>query len=412
MSIALEWNTRTGYALTELILFTITLLVVIAAIALSFIISFAQLTSNVSFFSTLRPLFENVLPSAIAFTAVEKCPGKGGKCPRKGRVNVVFLGHQERIRRQPKERDLRRVWVHVYFILLCGLIMVWAVSVFSDTIMYRKSSSCTDLEVEDTDLSCFLLSSRNIPEGVKQIIYEDKGDGDLVPCEEVQNYITSHNITYDLEVICYQYRFNPLAALGISYGAMKSIAFALISILGVLLSIMNKIYKECFFQGIDDDIESGGRNYKSRDGIPNSKIIASHVVLILLSIVMITILAIVLAIIHRVAGTKNSGYDFLRGERFYCFSVTLLVPITIIFTLGLFPWWAFEPLEKPPEWDIKDLTKKKQITSKMHQMVHNMVLHHKFSTGFAALLEAVVTGASKLTNDQEDDYQKVEMEDQ
>ena len=390
MSSALEWNTRTGYALTELVLFTIALLVVIAAITLSFIISFAQLTSNVSFFSTLRPLFENVLPSAIAFTAVEKCPGEG-------RVNVVFLGHQERIRRQPKKRDLRRVWVHVYFILLCGLIMVWAVSVFSDTIMYRKTSSCTDLAVEDTDLSCFLLSSRNIPEGVKQIIDENEGDGDLVPCEEVQNYIMSQNITFDLEVICYQYRFNPLAALGISYGAMKSIAFALISILGLLLSIMNNIYKKCIFQRFDDDIEgnfsaSSGHNYKSRAGIPNSTIIASHVVLLLLSTIIIAILTIVLAVIHKVAGTKNSGYDFMRGERFYCYSVTVLVPITIIFTLGLFPWWAFEPLDDPPECDITDLTKK-QITSKMHRMVHNMVLHHKFSTGFAALLEAVVTSA-------------------
>ena len=70
-------------------------------------------------------------------------------------MNIVFLGHEER---SPNDRSNKesavRIWVHVYFILLCGLIIVWTISVFSDSVLYRKSSSCKDL-------GCFLLSNRD-----------------------------------------------------------------------------------------------------------------------------------------------------------------------------------------------------------------------------------------------------------
>ena len=58
----------------------------------------------------------------------------------------------------------------------CGL--------FSESVLYKKTSSCTDLSVQDTDLSCFLLSS---PESVQQIIENEEGD--LVPCGDVQRFI-------------------------------------------------------------------------------------------------------------------------------------------------------------------------------------------------------------------------------
>ena len=132
MTAALEWNSRASYALTELILFVLATLVVFIAVFLSFLVSFAELKKNMMFFSTLRLLFDNVLPTAIAFMPVKKCTGEG-------RVNVVFLGHQERTRHELMMVDHRRVWVHVYFILLCCLVMVWAISVFSDTILYRKN---------------------------------------------------------------------------------------------------------------------------------------------------------------------------------------------------------------------------------------------------------------------------------
>ena len=70
MADLLEWNERTHYALTELIMFLLTSFVLALGIGTSFVVSYYHLKSGcgVSFFSTLRPLFENVLPSAIAFT--------------------------------------------------------------------------------------------------------------------------------------------------------------------------------------------------------------------------------------------------------------------------------------------------------------------------------------------------------
>ena len=391
MSNNLEWNSRSGYALTELVLFLITALIVTVTVALSFILSFLHLTKRVSFFSTLRPLFENVLPSAIAFTAVEKSPGKS-------RISVVFLGYQERIQRNkcvyPLKLDPARIWVHVYFTLLCGLIMVWAVAVFSDSVLYKKTSSCTDLSVQDTDLSCFLLSSRNIPEGVQQII--EKEEGDLVPCEDVQRFIQSHNISLDLEVICYEYQLNPLAALGVSYGAMKSIAFTIITTLGIILGVTNKLRERLFHKdvNVENRFSSFGNQQDDSTDYPSPKVIsrgtilAVHALQLMISIFLILIIAILLAILHNdVSGAKNSGLDYLRGEQFYRYYVTVLIPITIIFTLGLFPWWAFYPLDNP-KWKSGELTDK-EIANKIHKFVHNIVLHHKFSTGFDALLTTV-----------------------
>ena len=139
----LEWNERTHYALTEL--FLLTSFVLALGIGISFVVSYYHLKkgSGISFFSTLRPLFENVLPSAIDFTpAHDNSKANTEESEERDliRVDVVFLGHQERAAADAgKSNTRRRIWVHVYFILLCCLIILWAISVFSHTILYRKT---------------------------------------------------------------------------------------------------------------------------------------------------------------------------------------------------------------------------------------------------------------------------------
>ena len=403
MADSLEWNERTHYALTELILFLLTSLVVALGIGTSFVVSYIHLKSGVSFFSTLRPLFENVLPSAIAFTPAHCSKADMKKCKPKGlvvRVDVVFLGHQERAAADGgKSSTRRRIWVHVYFILLCCLIILWAISVFSDTILYRKTSSCTDISLADTDLSCFLLSKRDIPKGVQEII--DEEEGQLVPCDRVQNYIIQQNITFDLEVICYQYQLNPLAALGITYGAMKSIAFIIVSVLSVILTFTNKLNHRN--HEIHDHHNTEDKALKP---ISTSKIVISHIVLLVISIILIVILAIVAAVIHEVAGTRNSGFDFLRGEMFYPYSVVVLAPITIIYTICLFPWWAFEKLSEPTDWDFKG--SEQELKKKMYRLVHSVLLHQKFSTGFTALLEILTANVLNAADENIHDEDKEE----
>ena len=351
-----EWNERVHYAVTELIFFLLATIVLFLASAASVVYKYVHHRNKVTFFFALRLLLENILPSAIAFMPATN-----------GRVNLVFLGHQEKSRDQKGlccKLNLVRVWVYVYFVILCGLIMMWAVSVFANSVLYRKSSSCTDLSLADTDVACFLLSNEGIPDGVKEII--DEEEGDLVPCQKVQNYIVAQNLTFDLEVVCYQYLLNPLAALGVSYGAMKAITFAILSTLSAVFTLT-----KCL-------------NKRKADKLSLRPIMAIHILLILISIALVVILAIVTAVLHSLVSTRNSTYDYLRGEIFYNISVVVFASITVVYTMGLFPWWAFEPLPHPP--DINGLDQE-QISSTMHQLVHSMVLHHKFSGGLPGLLE-------------------------
>ena len=379
-----EWDNRASYALTELVLFILTSLVIVIAVTLSFALvywSTVRGESNKAYLLILRPLFENVLPSAIAFTPVDlpaaETTNETGEPSRKAQsgpnVNIVLLGHQERTsekeRNRHKKDRIRRLWVQVYFVLLCFLIVLWAVSVFSDSVLYRKTSSCSDHDVQDTDLSCFLLSTRNIPEGVQQIIDDEK---DPVPCKEVQNYINSQNSTYDLEVICYQSILSPLAAVGVAYGAMKTIAFGIILILSVFLILT----KKC-------------------NNPSNCKIVIGQTLQLFLSFVISVIVLTMIALLHVVTGARNSAFDYLRGEKFYNFSVTVLTPVTIIFTLGLFPWWAFEPLEDPTKSKEAYFDEKNgKFTKEFRLIVHKMILHQKFSTGMGPLIKTVVEGAA------------------
>ena len=395
MSDGLEWDRRSNYALTELILFSLASLILFVSITISFIYSYIHLNYDVSFFSTLRPLFENVLPTAVAFTPArrpgdnEDIDGLGrnkGKEPPK--VNLVFIGSEERSPDvKSTKRTLVRIWVHVYFILLCGLIILWAVSIFSDSVLYRKISSCNDISVEDEDLSCFMLSDRDVPEGIQEII--DQQEGEKVPCAEVQRYIQNNSLTFDLEVICYQYQLNPVAALGISYGAIKTVSFIIVSLLSAMFAFVNKLFKRH-----PRNVAPDGPKPKE---ISVLLIVTSHVFSFILALACTAIFAIIIAVIHEITGLKNSGYDFLRGEKFYSFSIVALVPVTLAF-ISFVPWWAFHPLEESSQWniDFNDPDKLK-VKRKMHRFVHRILLHQQFSTPLATLFEVIwATGIPAL----------------
>ena len=221
----LEWKEQSAYALTELVTFVLICLVLLVTAVISVAVLYSYFKHKTSFFIILRPLFENVFTTAIDFSRTHR-----------GKIRVVFLGHKEQ-----EKQSLVRLWVHIYFTVICSIVMLWFICVFSDSVLYRKTSTCLDLNVRDTDSSCFLLSDKDIPPGIKQIINEEEGN--VVPCEKVQNYIILSNISYDLEVICYQSQLNPLAAVGVAYGAMKAIVFIIVSTQRIVLSASNKLQR-------------------------------------------------------------------------------------------------------------------------------------------------------------------------
>ena len=309
----LEWTSRTAYAFTELIFFFLVCLIIFATIAIVFIVLLLAYWGENSFFSLLRPLLDNVFTSAIAFSQ-----------RREEQVKIVFLGSEQQGDEYFKNRlrrGLARAWVHIYFTLLCSIAVLWFATVFSDAVLYRKTGTCLDQDVRDSDTRCFLLSTADVPPEVQEII--DEEEGEAVPCQRVQNYLILHNSTYDLEVICYLGRLSPLPALGVAYGTMKTIIFAVVSVLTVFLALSNKVkapeWSLCY-------------------------IIFTHAVQIGISVFIIAIMVAIVSSLHE-SNTRNTTFDFLRGERFYHSSIVGLGAVTILITFGLFPWWAFKPLE-------------------------------------------------------------------
>ena len=309
----LEWTSRDSYVFTELVFFLATCSVIFATIVIIFIVLLLAYRRESSFFSLLRPLFENVFTSAIAFSQRQN-----------ESVKIVFLGNEQLDKDHFKggnKRKMARAWVHIYFTLLCCVAVLWFATIFSDAVLYRKTGTCLDLNVRDSDSRCFLLSTADdVPPELESIINEREGEA--VPCQRVQSYIIENNSTYDLEVICYIARLSPLPALGIAYGTMKTLIFAIVAVLTAFLAISNK--------------------FKLRDKL--CTIVFVQVAQIVVSVVIIIIIVVVVTSIH-VLDTRNTEYDFLRSERFYHSSVVALGGISIFITLGLFPWWAFKPLE-------------------------------------------------------------------
>ena len=87
---------------------------------------------------------------------------------------------------------------------------------FSNSLFYRKTGTCNDLSVNDTDYSCFLISDRKDPSQVQENI--DQGARSVSESKRfLEYYIRPLTLaTYNLEVICYASNLSPLSAMGIA----------------------------------------------------------------------------------------------------------------------------------------------------------------------------------------------------
>ena len=332
---ALEWDTRTAYALTELTTFaigTIVLLAVAAFIAVVVCVFHCRkendkLKAVLSLhYSILRAVFSDTLKLENLSKRTEQNSDYHPveDQPKESERTMTFSGFL------PKSKG-KAVAVHIYFSLLSGLVALWFLAVLSDSLLYRKISTCADLSVNDTDMTCFQLSTRNVPPEVQRII--DEEEGEPVPCTRVQEYITQNNVTFDLEVICYVSQFSPVVALGVAYGATKSFVFAIVVVFNIGLVLGSKDVKKFVV-----------------------------VVQALTIIVVILAILIVPACLHQVSGPRNSVLDYFRGERFFSFAVFFLCGITTIITVGFHPWWAIDYETKASELlmdEIFDSVKKK-----------------------------------------------------
>lgn len=296
MANALEWRSRSSYALTEFVVFALGALVFV---------------SMVVFIGLLFCYFRNSKYLSIV------------KAAHRFMIKTLFSSADDLVQilypaeKQGKPLQAHSTWgkivVYIYFTLLSGLVAFWYLAVLSDSLFYRKTGTCNDLSVNDTDFSCFLVSDRNAPPGVQAIIDEEAGE--LVPCQRVRDYLrTVPNVTYDLEVICYAAQLNPLLAIGVAYGASKSISF-----------VLQIIFKGFMF------LATRGRIVKRLLLICQISFVSS----------VVTFVLIVPPALHDVSGPRNSAFDFLRGDRFFSYAIISLLGISTVLVAGMTPWWAF-----------------------------------------------------------------------
>ena len=336
----LQWQSQTGYAITELVFFLLACVVIFGTTAIVVTVLLMH-RKNRSFFAFLRPIFQHVFTTAIAFTR------KGD-----GNLRVVFLGYKEKDVGPGKLRHtILRMWVHIYLTLVCGIVLLWFVSVLSNAVMYSKTSTCLDLNTGH--MRCFLLpTSEDIPPGVQEIINDYKGD--TVPCQRIKNYLILTNTTFDIDVICYHSQLDPLSAFGVAYGVMKTMVFVLTIALHVFIKATHKLlhYSNTRFARV---------------------IFITHTIQLAVSLSLAVLIVAVIVSIHRASGTMNTSYDYLKGEPFLNYSSVALLTITLVVTFGLFPWWAFKPLETAhPSCTDSD--------ERLREAIDLMILHHQFST--------------------------------
>ena len=103
--------------------------------------------------------------------------------------------------------------------------------------------------------------------------------------------------------------------------------------------------------------------------------------LTLSAVLVVAVVCTVVGVVHHLPSTRNSSFDYLRGETFHSYATILFGTFTIFYTIGLFPWWAFKPLEEPPCWDTANLSKQ-EISERLNYTIHYVVLHERFSTDY------------------------------
>lgn len=297
---ALEWQSRSAYALTEFVVFAIGG-IILALMLVSLGLLFCYFRNSDKHLNGVKALHRSLIRAV--FSSADDL------------VQILYPS----VKKEPKipkaQSTLGKIAVYIYFTLLSGLVALWYLAVFSDSLFYRKTGTCNDLSVNDSDYSCFLISDRNVPPEVQRIIDEEAGE--LVPCQRVRDFLSTSNVTYNLEVICYLSQLSPLSAMGIAYGAAK-----------MIIIFLQVIFKGCLFLG------GRGRNLKRCLVIMQGVFVTSVVLFVV----------IVPTTLHEVSGPRNTPLDFLRGERFYPYAVVTLLGLSTVLVAGMTPWWAFEPI--------------------------------------------------------------------
>ena len=193
--------------------------------------------------------------------------------------------------------------VHTYFLTLMALAFFWFAVVFVDTALYRKSTTCNDINVQKDAYVCFDIDEKNLL-GSKP-----------VDCQDVAN-----NYNYnEVHVICYVKYFGFATAASIAFSFVQLILF-LIHGTFALTIYCNVTFRDC------------GRKC----------ILVIYVILCVFAVSVIIVAAVILA--KHPHTEENTTFNYFYGLRMPRIFFCVLGIVTIIFVTGFSPYcWLKYP---------------------------------------------------------------------
>lgn len=221
------------------------------------------------------------------------------RAKRKKRRFFLFGGYRKPIK-------LRMV--HVYFLTMMLLAICWFSVMFIDTGIYRKTTTCNDINVERDAYLCFDVNVNNYLHA------------EPVDCTKVIDDL-------DVHVLCYLKYYNIATAASIAFSFMQLIVFGIYITFAITLFCVAKWKYGNIFIGL---------------------IWAVSAILIVVVIVVIVIA------LDNSDDTKYETINFLYGDRVARYIICVLGCLTVVLLAGLSPYnWLIkhEPKKLLPTFD-------------------------------------------------------------
>ena len=95
-------------------------------------------------------------------------------------------------------------FTYIYFVCMAFLILVWFMVILTNNLLYRKTTTCNDINVNNDRYGCYYALNFS-----------------RANC----SWLRTHPDVNDISVICYLVNFDPPMALGVATGFAKFIAF-------------------------------------------------------------------------------------------------------------------------------------------------------------------------------------------
>lgn len=211
----------------------------------------------------------------------------GDKGKGKNKRIYLFGGYKE-----PRKPGM----VHVYFMTMMFLAICWFIVMFVDTAIYRKTTTCNDINVQKNAYVCFDVNA------------DKYHQAEPVDCAKVIDDL-------DVHVLCYLKYFNFPTAASIAFSFMQLIVFGIYVTFALTLYVVAK--------------------WKNRKFV--------FIIWVLLAIIIVAAIISVVIAFDQADSTQNTGLNFLYGDRVPRYIICGLGCLTVLLLAAFSPYcWLIE----------------------------------------------------------------------